>query len=141
MEDGYGKQAQCQRNQRRNGQTVRRETTQQGAKESELRGAPRALAGSVLDLVRFLAPDSIHWQPGRREAASAGGDPGAYSPTACSRNANEAKNKCSTSKRLSHRQSVGRCQRHGAPGGAYASRRLAAPRVCTHVPGWRQAQT
>lgn len=27
VEDGYGKQAQCQRNQRRNGQIVRRKTT------------------------------------------------------------------------------------------------------------------
>lgn len=99
------------------------------------------MAGSVLDFVGVLAPDSPRWQPRWREAASAGGDPGAYSPTACSRNANEAKNKRSTSKRLSHRQPVGRCQRHGAPGGAYASWCLAAPHVCTHVPGWRQAQT
>lgn len=110
------------------------------AKESVLRGAPRATAGSVLDFVGFSAPDSSHGQPGWREAASAGGDLGAYSPTACSRNANEAKNKCSTSKRLSHRQSVGRCQQLGAPGGAYTSWRLAAPRMCPHVPGWHQAQ-
>ena len=96
------------------------------------------MAGSGLAFVGFLAPDSTHWQPGWREAASAGGDPGAYSPAACSRNANEAKNKCSTSERLSHRQPVGRCQRHGAPAAAYTSRGLAAPRVCTHVPGWHR---
>lgn len=34
------------------------ETTYWGAEESALRGAPRAMAGSVLDFVGVLAPDS-----------------------------------------------------------------------------------
>lgn len=61
-------------------------------------------------------------------------------PPACSRNANEAKNKSSTSERLSHRQPVGRCRQLRAPGRAHASRRPAAPCVCTHVLGWHQGQ-
>lgn len=81
------------------GQGGGRETMKRDAKESAFGGAPRVMARSLLDFAGILAPTeaSASWLGGK-QAAVGRGDPGTNLPAACSRNDNEAKNKCSTSK-------------------------------------------
>lgn len=109
-----------------------RETMKRGAKESAFERAPPGhgwlFLGLFCSLGSRLKPVAAGLEGGRQCWGE-----GTYPPAARSRNANEAKNKCSTSKLLSHRQSVGRCRPLGAPGGAHVSLRAAAPRVCTHM--------